>query len=143
MDCKNAKALMGEYEEATLGSAEKSAFNDHLSKCEDCREYLRDWILLDCELQEALGGLKPARDFPTRIRRGLQFDPADKRAPIAFDLDKWLKPALVAALLVIVVGLGLIALSISVAPEPVKEQVATGVAQRAQEPLPEGGLLQE
>ena len=69
MDCKTARELTEDYVVSRLKGNEKADFNVHQTECPKCREYLRNWINLDRQLDIALYDLRPSKELSTRILR--------------------------------------------------------------------------
>jgi predicted anti-sigma-YlaC factor YlaD len=102
MDCKTAREMIEDYRESSLDPSWETLFVGHLGQCKRCRKVLSGLDHIDQRLRAAMSAVAPPPDFAARVKAAV--DRADPR-PVAAPGPMWVRPALVAASLLLVLFL--------------------------------------
>ncbi|MFC1461380.1 anti-sigma factor family protein [Verrucomicrobiota bacterium] len=110
MDCKRVSELFEDYREKILDNETESLIREHLEQCENCRKAITRLDAVDRRLGAALRGLKPSDGFAARV--GARIREMDEAGLQPASIP-WLRPALLAACVLIVAAGAWIAMELA------------------------------
>jgi anti-sigma factor RsiW len=97
VNCSEFETLLADYVDGTLGSAERTALEQHASGCPDCAELLRD-VRGALHFLERVPDITPPAELITRIAylapSGRTRHPLDRPGLFSKITAKWLQPLL-------------------------------------------------